>query len=151
MKLIEISRKVGDNPDPTVVAEGVIFGNGHCVIAWLGRHASVAVYPSVEDAIAVHGHEGTTIEVVHDHDRAVVRVPLALGRAGGAPGLLPREPPCPRSGPGVARAPMQSGARPALYAARAAARAAASAAWRALTSRSTAARSSPVRSNFSTM
>jgi hypothetical protein len=39
---------------------GVEFGDGTVVIRWLGAHPSTVVWPSVDDAIAVHGHEGRT-------------------------------------------------------------------------------------------
>lgn len=43
-----------------VVADGVEFPDGAVVIRWRGRHQSTVVWPSVEDAIHVHGHDGRT-------------------------------------------------------------------------------------------
>lgn len=48
-----------------VVAEGVQFHDGQCVISWFGQLHSIAVYPSIETLVAIHGHEGKT-EVVWD-------------------------------------------------------------------------------------
>lgn len=41
-----------------VVAEGVVFGDGSCVMHWLGDVASTVVYNSIDDVIAIHGHGG---------------------------------------------------------------------------------------------
>jgi hypothetical protein len=42
------------------VAEGVQFSNGKCAISWLTNFTSVAVYDSIYDVIAIHGHQGKT-------------------------------------------------------------------------------------------
>lgn len=44
-----------------IVAEGVLFTNNKVVIAWTGHHTSVAVYDSLAECEAIHGHEGRTI------------------------------------------------------------------------------------------
>jgi hypothetical protein len=44
-----------------IVAEGVIFSNGKCVMQWLHEIASVAMFDSVSDLMAIHGHGGKTI------------------------------------------------------------------------------------------
>jgi hypothetical protein len=43
-----------------VVAEGVQWSNGQVCLCWRGEHSSVAVWPSMEDAMAIHGHDGAT-------------------------------------------------------------------------------------------
>ncbi|WP_378735372.1 hypothetical protein [Nocardia brasiliensis] len=43
-----------------VVADGVTFDDGVTVVRWRGERRSTVVWPSVEDAIAVHGHDGAT-------------------------------------------------------------------------------------------
>lgn len=43
-----------------VVAEGILFSTGKCVIAWLTTYRSIAVYDSLAELIAIHGHGGTT-------------------------------------------------------------------------------------------
>jgi hypothetical protein len=47
-----------------IVAEGVIFANGKCVIQWLHKIASVATFDSIEDLVAIHGHGGTTVVIL---------------------------------------------------------------------------------------
>lgn len=41
------------------VADVVEFRDGVCVLHWLGDVRSTAIYPSVADAVKVHGHDGT--------------------------------------------------------------------------------------------
>ena len=43
-----------------VVAEGVQFTDGKVAIRWFGVHCSTVVWDSIEDAIAIHGHHGST-------------------------------------------------------------------------------------------
>ena len=43
-----------------IVAEGVRFSDGTVAIRWRGRHASTVVWAHIDDAIAVHGHDGKT-------------------------------------------------------------------------------------------
>ena len=42
------------------VAEGVEFDDGQCVISWLTQFKSIAVYPSINELVAIHGHNGKT-------------------------------------------------------------------------------------------
>jgi hypothetical protein len=44
-----------------------VFSNGWCALHWLTEHTSVAVYQSVDDLEAVHGHDGAT-KVVMDEE-----------------------------------------------------------------------------------
>jgi len=43
------------------VAEGVEFSNGNCVLNWLTKYSSLGVYPSLEEMMNIHGHEGRTV------------------------------------------------------------------------------------------
>lgn len=43
-----------------LVAEGVEFSNGGCVIHWFGPHQSIVVWESIADVLAIHGHDGDT-------------------------------------------------------------------------------------------
>ncbi|RBO78309.1 hypothetical protein [Nocardia puris] len=43
-----------------IVADGVEFPDGTAVLRWRGEHASTVVWPSVDTALAVHGHDGAT-------------------------------------------------------------------------------------------
>ena len=44
-----------------IVAEGIEFTNGQCVIHWLTLYSSIAVYPSMKELINIHGHLGKTV------------------------------------------------------------------------------------------
>ncbi|MBE9508618.1 MAG: hypothetical protein IMY86_11280 [Chloroflexi bacterium] len=44
-----------------VVAEGVLFSNGKCVLAWVTDRPSIAIYESIEDLEEIHGHDGATV------------------------------------------------------------------------------------------
>jgi hypothetical protein len=44
-----------------IVAEGVEFGDGTCVIRWLTATPSTAIYASIQDLEKIHGHEGATV------------------------------------------------------------------------------------------
>jgi hypothetical protein len=43
-----------------IVAEGVEFTDGTCVVRWSGEYRSTVVWPSIEAVRAVHGHDGKT-------------------------------------------------------------------------------------------
>ena len=43
-----------------IVAEGVQFSTGRCVIVWLGQYPSIAIYDSMEALEKVHGHDERT-------------------------------------------------------------------------------------------
>lgn len=43
-----------------LVAEGVEFSNGKCVLSWLTGISSVAVYDRMADLEKIHGHGGST-------------------------------------------------------------------------------------------
>jgi hypothetical protein len=49
-----------------VVAEGVQWSNGQVTVCWRGEHSSIVVWPSMEDAMAIHGHDGATEAVWRD-------------------------------------------------------------------------------------
>lgn len=42
-----------------VIAEGSQFTDGSVALRWL-QHPSTAVWPSLDDVLAVHGHQGAT-------------------------------------------------------------------------------------------
>ena len=52
---------INGNTGCGVVAEGVIFSNGKCVIQWLGAVASIATFDSLDHLISIHGHNGKTV------------------------------------------------------------------------------------------
>lgn len=43
-----------------VVAEGLEFSDGHACLRWKTQFRSTAIYASMKDVEAVHGHGGTT-------------------------------------------------------------------------------------------
>ncbi len=43
-----------------VVAEGVLWSDGSVSIRWLGERPSIVFWTGLEDAYAVHGHNGAT-------------------------------------------------------------------------------------------
>lgn len=45
------------------VADGVEFRDGVAVIRWNTKTSSTAVYNSIEDLVAIHGHNGATFIV----------------------------------------------------------------------------------------
>lgn len=42
------------------VAQGVVFDDGTCAMRWLTSKASTAIYDSIVDLEAIHGHGGKT-------------------------------------------------------------------------------------------
>lgn len=44
-----------------IIAEGVRYSTGKCVLGWVTIFRSVAVYDSLEELIAIHGHGGKTV------------------------------------------------------------------------------------------
>lgn len=48
------------------VAEGIQFSDGAVVLRWLGERPSTVVWASLEDAMAIHGHDGATEAVFLD-------------------------------------------------------------------------------------
>ncbi|MGW7514802.1 hypothetical protein ACWGJ2_04340 [Streptomyces sp. NPDC054796] len=48
------------------VAEGALFTDGTAVVRWRGGHASTVVWASLDDALAIHGHNGATVPVFVD-------------------------------------------------------------------------------------
>ena len=43
------------------VAEGVEMTSGQCMMQWLTEYASIAIYPSFNHVVQIHGHNGKTI------------------------------------------------------------------------------------------
>jgi len=41
-----------------IVAEGVQFSNGQCVMHWLTSVSSLVVHSSMNNLLAIHGHDG---------------------------------------------------------------------------------------------
>lgn len=62
MKRFQLMRHVdhSGSSGTGVVAEGVEFTDGVCVMRWLTQHRSTCVYECLADLITIHGHHGDT-------------------------------------------------------------------------------------------
>jgi hypothetical protein len=45
----------------SIIAEGVVFEDGMVVLRWKTPRKSTAIYDSIDDLLAVHGHGGKTV------------------------------------------------------------------------------------------
>jgi hypothetical protein len=63
---------------PGHVADGVQFADGTVVMRWLGAYASTVVWDSLEAAMHVHGHDGTTRAVFGDEPTAMTDLDTAI-------------------------------------------------------------------------
>jgi hypothetical protein len=54
------SEDVSGTSGTGIVAEGVLFSTGTCVLAWTSLHRSIGVYQSLSELVAIHGHDGRT-------------------------------------------------------------------------------------------
>jgi hypothetical protein len=62
------------NPEDEPQFEGVEFSDGRVAIRWLTAKRSVAVWDSMDDMLAIHGHPEYGSELVwHDHELAAAR------------------------------------------------------------------------------
>ena len=43
-----------------IVAQGVVFDDGHAAMRWMTATSSTAIYTSVDDLVKIHGHGGST-------------------------------------------------------------------------------------------
>lgn len=43
-----------------MIAEGIQFHDGQCVISWFGRFHTLEIAPNIEEVEAIHGHKGAT-------------------------------------------------------------------------------------------
>lgn len=62
MRTFKLFRKVDDSGVSGIgyVAEGAELHDGQCVLSWFSAVHAVAIYPSVEDIVTIHGHGGHT-------------------------------------------------------------------------------------------
>jgi hypothetical protein len=67
--LVIRNQEVSDIPNSDVIAEGTVFSDGMSVIRWLREPCSMSVFNTVDDVLAVHGHEGKTqLQFVDQND-----------------------------------------------------------------------------------
>ena len=43
------------------VAEGVVTSHGNVFLEWFGPHGGMGIFASVDDMLAIHGHNGSTV------------------------------------------------------------------------------------------
>ena len=62
MKFFQLQRDVDVSgvSGTGIVADGVVFPRGTTIIEWRGELSSTAIYKSIEDLEAIHGHNGAT-------------------------------------------------------------------------------------------
>lgn len=62
MKNFELHRAidVSGTSGTGIVADGVVFFDGTAVMHWRGSLSSTAIYKSIEELEAIHGHQGAT-------------------------------------------------------------------------------------------
>lgn len=62
MRLFYLYRKedVSGRSGTGIVAEGVEFTNGQCVMHWLTPFSSITVYPTIKELTNIHSHDGKT-------------------------------------------------------------------------------------------
>jgi hypothetical protein len=63
-----------------IVARGVILPSGKCVMEWQTKHTSVAVYDSIDEVRAIHGHDGKTEIKVLDDAEHLLTTMKKIGR-----------------------------------------------------------------------
>ena len=49
-----------------IVAEGVQFTSGRCVLSWLTATTSLGIYADIETLVEIHGHGGRTLVIWND-------------------------------------------------------------------------------------
>lgn len=65
-----------------VVAEGVEFHDGQCILSWFGQFHTIEVSPDIESIVKIHGHEGATrVEFEDDSNLAKLEAQLKEFRA----------------------------------------------------------------------
>lgn len=53
-----------------IIADGVRFRDGKCVLKWRGYQSSITIFESLHDLEVIHGHGGkTVVEWIDDHNR----------------------------------------------------------------------------------
>lgn len=43
-----------------VIAEGIQFSSGGCVLAWITETPSINIYENIDEIMLIHGHQGKT-------------------------------------------------------------------------------------------
>jgi hypothetical protein len=53
-----------------IVADGIQFNGGPCLMKWRGRLSGMEILPDMDTLIAIHGHEGATYIVWVDEEES---------------------------------------------------------------------------------
>ena len=65
MRRFYLVRSVDVDPDKIsgtgVIASGVVFEDGRVAMRWMTQHKSTAIYDSIDELLAIHGHGGKTV------------------------------------------------------------------------------------------
>jgi hypothetical protein len=91
MRLFELHRDhdVSGVSGTGVVAEGVEFSDGTCVVRWVTDRGSTVVWRSIDDVEAIHGHGGATRVVWVESENGLrprrIPRPTPTGRAPSEP------------------------------------------------------------------
>lgn len=88
MKTFKLNRMVDETgiSGTGVVAQGVVFDDGTCVLRWLTESPGTTMFDNVEDLEKVHGHGGKT-QIVYDPS---VTKRAGVTKAQGSPAGAPR-------------------------------------------------------------
>lgn len=62
-----------------IVVQGVQFDDGACAIRWVSAHPSTTHHDSIDNVIAVHGHEVRTVVEWIDEAHPLLVIPAKLG------------------------------------------------------------------------
>lgn len=63
-----------------IVVQGIQFDDGACALRWMTRYASTVHHDSIENVLAVHGHDGkTVVEWIDPDSDHIVTIPVKLG------------------------------------------------------------------------
>lgn len=63
-----------DDPSAGIVAEGVAFTSGKCVIQWLKEYPSTSQFDTIEDLLHNHGHSASIRIVWKDSNDSQVGI-----------------------------------------------------------------------------
>ena len=73
MRTFKLHRKIDDSgvSGTGIVAEGAEMHDGQCVLSWFSKVHAVAIYPTIDDLISIHGHGGHTVAVFDPSEQEI--------------------------------------------------------------------------------
>jgi hypothetical protein len=75
MKMFILNRLIDDSgvSGTGIIAEGVQFDDGRCVLRWKTSKSSIAIYNNIQDLKDIHGHGNHTIIIFkNDLDNSIL-------------------------------------------------------------------------------